>query len=260
MTDKPAWIDLTARVALVTGTASGIGRAAAHALAEAGAILLSLDLDGAGAEATASAIRAAGGIAHARQLDVTQQADWDATRDWIESEFGRLDILVNSAGVAMTDRVGDESLDIYRKTFAINVEGSLLGMGLALHFMRAAGKGAIVNLSSGASFKGSAIMASYGASKAAIAHYSKSAALDVVRAGHDIRVNAVHPGVIDTAMADDFAVIFGKLGTKDQVMKATTTGRPGTAEEVADLILFLASDRASFVSGASIAIDRAASA
>jgi NAD(P)-dependent dehydrogenase (short-subunit alcohol dehydrogenase family) len=133
-------------------------------------------------------------------------------------------------------------------------------MACALHFMRAAGRGAIVNMSSGASLRGSAVMASYGASKAAVAHFTRSAALDLVRAGHDIRVNAIHPGVIDTSMADDFSEIFSGLGPKETVMKVMTTGRPGTPEEVADLILFLASDRASFISGASIVIDRAQSA
>lgn len=222
--------------------------------------MLALDLDEAGARAVAAAIGEKGGEAHARALDVTSQPQWDATTAWIEERWRRLDILVNSAGVVFTDRAGDVSLDIYHKTFAINVEGSLLGMACALHFMRRAGKGAIVNMSSGASLKGAAVMASYGASKAAIAHYTKSAALETVRAGHDIRVNAIHPGVIDTSMADDFSEIFARLGSKDAVMKAMTTGRPGTPEEVADLILFLASDRASFISGASIVIDRAQSA
>lgn len=254
------WIDLSGQVALVTGAASGIGRAAAIALAGAGAAVVAADLDEAGTEATAAAIRQAGGEGHGRRLDVTAQGDWDAARDWIAQKWDRLDILVNSAGVVFSDRAGDESLDIYRRTFAINVEGSLLGMALALHFMRPVGRGSIINLSSAAAFKGSSTMASYGASKSAIAHYSRSAALEVVRAGHDIRVNAVHPGLIDTAMADDFSEIYKMIGSKADVMRAMSSGRAGTPEEVADLILFLASDRARFISGASIAIDRAQSA
>ena len=257
---KNSWIDLAGQVALVTGGASGIGRAAAHALAEAGARVLVLDRDEAAGQSVAQSIVAAGGEAHARALDVTSEMQWQAIEQWIGSAFGRLDILVNSAGVALTDRVGDDSLDIHRRTFAVNVEGTLLGMGAALRFMRRQGKGAIINLASTASLRSNPTMASYGASKAAVAHFTRSAALDAIRAGHDIRINAIHPGLIETAMASDFYGYFENIGPADAVRKAMTTGRPGRPEEVADLILFLASDRASFIAGASINIDRAASA
>ena len=160
----------------------------------------------------------------------------------------------------MSDRVGDASLDVYRKIFAINTEGTLLGMATALRFMRQAGAGAIINLASTASLKGNPTMASYGASKAAVAHFTRSAALESVRAGHDIRINAIHPGLVETAMAGDFYDIFKKLGTPDDVRSSFTSGRSARPEEIADLILFLSSDRASFISGASIIIDRAASA
>lgn len=254
MTRAP-WIDLTGRIAVVTGAASGIGRAAAIGLTEVGATVLALDRGEAGVQA----LVAAGGAAAARGLDVTSEADWQAAQAWIAGGWGRLDVLVNSAGVVFTDRVGDD-LDVYRKTFAINVEGSLLGMRTALSFMRKAGRGAIVNISSAASFSGSSIMASYGASKAAVAHFTRSAALENARAGHDIRINSVHPGLVQTAMADDFYGIYDRLGPPDAVVRAMTTGRAGRPEEVADLIVFLSSDRAGFVSGAGIAIDRAQSA
>jgi NAD(P)-dependent dehydrogenase (short-subunit alcohol dehydrogenase family) len=233
---RSAWIDLAGSVALVTGAASGIGRAAAVALAEAGAMLVVAD------------------------IDVSSSSAWERLGDWVKGEFGRLDILVNSAGVALSDRVGDASLETYRQTFAINVEGTMLGMAQALRFMRKAGKGSIVNIASTASLKGNPIMASYGASKAAIAHFTRSAALEAARAGHDIRINSVHPGLVDTAMAQDFFGHFSKMGSPENIVSHVTTGRPARPEEIADLILFLSSDRASFISGASINIDRAHSA
>lgn len=254
------WIDLSGQVAAVTGAASGIGRAAALALAEAGAAILVLDRDAEGCRTVADKIVTRGCRAESFPLDVTDEAQWEAAGSWISTNWDRLDILVNSAGVVFTDRVGDPELDVYRKTFAVNVEGSLLGMRMALAFMRKAGKGAIVNISSAASFAGSSVMASYGASKSAVAHYTKSAALETARAGHDIRINSVHPGLVQTAMAEDFYGIYDRLGPPDAVVKAMTTGRAGRPEEVADLIVFLASDRASFISGAAIAIDRAQSA
>ncbi|MGA9223299.1 MAG: SDR family oxidoreductase [Pseudomonas graminis] len=249
------WIDLSGQVALVTGAASGIGRACAIALAEVGARVLAVDLDLAGAEETASIV---GGSA--RQLDVTNAEEWQAVAKWIEAEAGRLDILVNSAGVALKDSVGDASLDIYQKSFAINVEGTLLGMAVALDFMRRQGKGAIINLSSTASLRGNTLMASYGASKAAVAHFTRSAAMENIRAGHDIRINAVLPGLIQTQMADDLYQIYDKIGSPEAVRKAITVDRAGRPEEVADLIVFLASDRASYIAGSSIVIDRAANA
>jgi NAD(P)-dependent dehydrogenase (short-subunit alcohol dehydrogenase family) len=249
------WIDLAGQVAVVTGAASGIGRATSIALADVGAKVVAVDRDLAGAQATAALV---GGSA--RQLDVTNAEGWEALATWIDAELGRLDILVNSAGVSLKDSVADPALDIYHKTFAINVEGSLLGMRFALDFMRRQGKGSIINLSSTASLRGNTLMASYGASKAAIAHFTRSAAVENIRAGHDIRINAVLPGLIETPMADELCQIYDRIGSPEAVRKAVTTDRTGRPEEVADLIVFLASDRASYIAGASIVIDRAVNA
>ena len=256
MSDK--WIDLTGRIALVTGAASGIGRAAAQGLAERGAEVVLLDRDGAGAELAASQI---GGKALARALDVTSKDEWDALGDWVAEKWGHLDILVNSAGIARFDRIDDAMFETYRDVFAVNVEGSLLGMAMALRFMREAGTGAIVNVSSTASLKGNPGMASYGASKAAIAHFTRSAALECNRAGTDIRVNSVMPGFTETGMAQQIYDQFDdKMGGREGTMKVFSSGRSAQPEEIADLIVYLASDRASFISGSVIAIDRAQSA
>lgn len=252
------WIDLTGKLALVTGGASGIGRASARALASAGATVIVLDRDEHGAAETVDLIRADAGEASARPLDVTSEQAWHELGDWIASEWNRVDVLVNSAGVARFDRVEEGMTQTYREAFAVNVDGSVFGMTMALRFMRPVGRGAIVNISSTASLKGNPAMASYGASKAAISHFTRSVALECNRAGSDIRVNAVLPGFTETAMAQAVYDQFDdKLGGRDKTLALFSSGRPAQPEEIANLVLFLASDRASFVSGSIISIDRA---
>jgi NAD(P)-dependent dehydrogenase (short-subunit alcohol dehydrogenase family) len=256
-----AWIDLTGRLALVTGAANGIGRATAQGLAERGAEVVLLDCDGPGAEAAAAAIIQSGGQAVARALDVTRKDEWDALGDWVADKWRHLDIMVNCAGIARFDRVDEAMFETYRDVFAINVEGSLLGMATALGFMRKAGQGAIVNVSSTASLKGNPAMASYGASKAAVAHFTRSAALECNRSGLNVRINAVMPGLTETAMAEQIYEQFDeKMGGHEATMKVFSSGRSARPEEIADLIVYLVSDRASFISGSVIAIDRAQSA
>jgi NAD(P)-dependent dehydrogenase (short-subunit alcohol dehydrogenase family) len=253
-----AFIDFAGRIAAVTGAASGIGRATARTLAELGAQVLLLDRDLAGAQAAASEIGACG---EAMALDVTDAAQWQAVAAHIAARHGRLDVLVNSAGIATFDRVDDAMFETYARAFAVNVEGSLHGMAMALRFMRPADKGAIVNIASTAALKGNPAMASYGASKAAIAHYTRSAACELNRAGLDIRVNAVMPGFTETAMAQAVYDRFDeRLGGRAATMQVFSSGRAADPQEIANLVVFLASDRASFISGSVIAADRAQSA
>jgi NAD(P)-dependent dehydrogenase (short-subunit alcohol dehydrogenase family) len=255
------WIDLSGRVALVTGAAAGIGRATAAAIARAGATTVLLDRDEAGVADVATQIAQDGFNAVGRVLDVASAADWAALADWIAAEFGRIDILVNCAGIARFDRVDAEMFATYRAVFAVNVEGPLRGMALALDYMRPAGCGAIVNVSSTAALKGNPAMASYGASKAAIAHFTRSAALETNRAGLDIRINAVLPGFTETGMAQQVYEKFDdRLGGRAETLRVFASGRPAQPSEIADLILFLVSDRASFISGSCYNIDRAQSA
>lgn len=252
------WIDLSGRVALVTGAANGIGRASARGIAAAGATVLVLDRDEVGMAETVRLIAESGGTAHAIVHDVTDESAWAALGVRIEEEQGRVDILVNSAGVARFDRVEEGMSRTYREAFAVNVDGSLFGMAMALRFMRRSGRGAIVNISSTASLKGNPAMASYGASKAAISHFTRSAALECNRAGSDIRVNAVLPGFTETAMAQAVYHQFDqKLGGRDKTLAVFSSGRPAQPEEIADVVLFLVSDRASFVSGSIVSVDRA---
>ena len=256
-----SWIDLTGQVAIITGAAAGIGQATAQAIARAGATTILLDRDEAGVATAAAGIAGDGFKAVGRALDVASETDWAALSEWIAAEYDRIDVLVNCAGIARFDRVDGEMFATYREVFAVNVEGPLRGMALALDYMRPAGRGAIVNVSSTASLKGNPAMASYGASKAAIAHYTRSAALEANRAGLDIRINAVLPGFTETGMAQQVYDRFDdKLGGREETLRVFASGRPAQPAEIADLILFLVSGRASFISGSCYNIDRAQSA
>jgi NAD(P)-dependent dehydrogenase (short-subunit alcohol dehydrogenase family) len=255
------WIDLSGKVALVTGAAAGIGRAAAAAIARAGATTILLDRDETGVAEAAMQIAKDGFKGVGRALDVTSETDWAGLTDWIAAEYGHIDVLVNCAGIARFDRVDGEMFPSYREVFAVNVEGALRGMALALDYMRPAGRGAILNVASTAALKGNPAMASYGASKATIAHYTRSAALETNRAGLDIRINAVLPGFTETGMAQQVYDRFDdRLGGREETLRVFASGRPAQPAEIADLILFLVSDRASFISGACYNIDRAQSA
>lgn len=258
---REGWIDLTGQVAVITGAASGIGAAAACEIAAAGATIIGVDRSKTALDETVATIEAAKGTGHAHTMDITDAAAWKNLAETIAAQFGQLDILVNAAGIARFDKVDAQMFDNYREVFAVNVEGSLLGMSTALEFMREAGKGAIVNVSSCASLKGNPPMANYGASKAAISHFTRSAALEVIRAGHDIRINALLPGFVDSAMGDSIHQQFDeKLGGREGTLAVFSSGRAGTPQEMANVILFLVSDRASFVSGSTWVADRAQSA
>lgn len=257
--DQKPWIDFTDRIVLITGAASGIGQATAGAFLETGAKVIAADLDEEGLENFKSSFANFAECITTRKIDVRNERQWDTLVEGIEKDFGKLDVLVNGAGVVMADKVGAFDGNVYNKIFSVNVEGTLLGMNAALKLMRKAGKGAIINISSAASLRASTTLASYGASKAAVQHYTTSAALDLARAGYDIRINSVHPGLIETPMADTFYEIYSMIGSPTEIIEKMTTGRAGQAHEVADLILFLSSDRAQFISGAAIPIDRAQS-
>ena len=249
--------ELTGRVALVTGASRGIGAATARALAAAGAQVVVTDLSD--ASAVAAEI---GGLS--RRQDVTNEAEWAETIAWIQSEAGGLDILVNNAGLFLMKSILETTLEDWRKLHAVNVEGVSLGCkhaipALAERASKWAGGAAIVNLSSVAGLRGSAMVTCYNASKGAVRLLTKGVALEV--ASRNIRCNSVHPGVIDTLMGQEVVTGFSKLSgqgdneTRVALARRHPLGRFGQDANIADVITFLASDRAAFMTGSEVVVD-----
>jgi NAD(P)-dependent dehydrogenase (short-subunit alcohol dehydrogenase family) len=244
---------IAGRVALITGAASGIGAATVRRFLAAGARVVGSDL-------AAIAWRAADESFEPLRHDVRRADDWRAAVARAVERFGGLDVLVNCAGLnpgaAPPGRHDPEhvALDDWRHMQEINVEGTLLGCQQALPALRRSAHGAIVNLSSVAAVIGVPANAAYGASKAAIWAYTKSLALHCARTGSTIRCNTVHPGGIKTAT---FRPLTGGGGSEAPHVPMRRYGEP---EEVAEAVLFLASDDASYVTGAELFVDGGLSA
>ena len=228
-----------------------MGAAEAALFAREGAKVVLGDVLQAEGQAVAEQIVAAGGEALFVELDVTQECDWERAVELAVSTFGRLDILVNNAGIWREAGVEKTTLDVWNEVVAVNQTGTFLGMRAAIPALRAAGGGAIVNISSVLAFIGTGTGAAYHATKGAVHALTKTAAVEL--AGDGIRVNSVHPGAIDTPMADE--ATHDDDETRKAVVAAHPLGRMGTADEVARGVLYLASDDASFVTGTSLLID-----
>ncbi|MFA5710106.1 SDR family NAD(P)-dependent oxidoreductase [Mycolicibacterium sp.] len=233
------------KVALVTGAASGIGEATARALVAAGAKVYLGDINEEGAKAAATAL---GSGAEAVQLDVTSAQSWDAAVGRITAQSGSLSVLVNNAGIFTPgglEAIGEAE---FQKTFEINALGAFLGMKAVVESMKSAGGGSIVNVSSSAGLVGVKDAIAYSASKWAVRGLSRSAALDL--APYSIRVNSVHPGIVETPIFTGFP-----REALDMMTAALPQPRLGNPEEIAAMIAFLASDQASFCTGAEYTVD-----
>lgn len=240
------------KIALITGGASGIGRAAAERLAAEGATVIVTDRDGPGAAAVAAAL----GAPHAAAtLDVTDEAGWAAVVGEVVARHGRLDVLVNSAGIGRHGDIESTTLADFRLMYRVNVEGTFLGCRAAVGAMKAHG-GAIINLSSVAGLIGVPDLAGYCASKGAVRLLTKSVALHCAKQGYRVRCNSLHPSFIDTPMVDAMAAALGDpAAAKAQLGRAAPLGRLGHVDDVTAAILYLASDEGAFVTGAELAID-----
>jgi 3alpha(or 20beta)-hydroxysteroid dehydrogenase len=240
---------LAGKVALITGSARGQGAAEAALFVREGARVVVTDvLDDLG-RATAAALGDAARYVH---LDVTSETEWQAAIAETERVFGRLDVLVNNAGIGIPPHPLASATDEgHERTMAINLDGVWRGIRAATPAMQRTGGGAIVNISSIDGLVGVAYMASYVASKFAVTGLTKAMALELGRFG--IRVNSVHPGVIETPMLD--AAPPDVRARLDRLMQQQPIARIGRAEEVANVVLFLASDEASYVTGTGIVVD-----
>ncbi len=241
---------LKGKVALVTGAASGIGRATVALFHAEGAKVAAADVNEKG-------LAELGDAADLKiVLDVTDEARWREVVDQVVAAFGRLDILVNSAGIAMLGTIETATLADWRKMNAVNVEGTFLGCREAVRAMKETGGGSIVNLSSVAGVIGDANSAGYCASKGAVRMLTKSAALHCARAGYKIRLNSVHPSFAETPMVlDGIARASNPERVRSGLERAAPMGRLGKPEEVANTILFLASDESSFTTGGEFMVD-----
>lgn len=242
---------LKGKVALITGAGSGIGAEAARLLSDHGAEVVIADRD-----LTSARRVAAETSGHAIEMDVTSEADWTRTIAETVATFGGLDVLVNCAGIELVRSLSETSFEDWRRVMSVNLDGVFLGTRAAIAVMRRGGS--IVNISSVAGINGFSRQVAYCASKGGVRLLSKAAAVECAEAGLGIRVNSIHPGIIETPMKQYM------LGTAEPQMRPEMEarmkqlhpiGRFGQASEVAQCILFLASDASSFVTGTELVVD-----
>lgn len=235
-------ISFSDKVIVITGAASGMGASHARAFVASGGRVVLGDVNDEAGQALSDEL---GENARYHHLDVSSEDDWESFMTFAESEFGPISVMVNNAGIGAGGILESMTLESWRRVFAINLDGTFLGTRSAIGSMKKAGGGSIVNISSFAGLIGTPYSANYTASKFAIRGLTKSAAMEL--APYGIRVNSVHPGYIRTPMLDDTAddVVIGKVALK----------RMAEPEEVSHMVLFLASDAASYSTGGEFVVD-----
>lgn len=254
---------LQGKVALVTGAAKGIGAATAKRLAEEGASIVCTDVDSDAGQAVADEIANEGGAAAFVGHDVTDEAQWEAAVKVAEDKFGALHIVVNNAGIAPeSSPIEEKTLESWRHVLAIDLDSVFLGCKWGIRTIKKHGGGAIINISSILGLVGQPNASDYNAAKGGVRLLTKSAALECAEAGYDIRVNSVHPGYIDTPLVQD-VMAQGEMGgqpvgpneMRELLTMLHPIGRLGIAREIANAVLFLASDEASFMTGSEMVVD-----
>lgn len=244
-------MELEGKVALVTGAAAGLGEAAARRLAAAGARVVVTDVDEGNGAAVAESI---GGDFH--RHDVADEGDWARVIAAVDAGQARLDILVNNAGTTLMGSIEEMDLAGFRRTIDVDLVGTFLGCKAALPLMKHGGGGSIVNIASIAGLQAAANLVAYNAAKAGVTLMTKSIALHCANERTGIRVNSIHPGVIRTAMLDK---VMAQVADPDALMAGFVAVHPighiGEPDDIAEMVLYLASDRAKFVTGAAMVVD-----
>jgi NAD(P)-dependent dehydrogenase (short-subunit alcohol dehydrogenase family) len=239
------------KVALISGGARGQGAAEARLFAQEGAKVVIGDLLDVDGMRVAAEIAELGGEAVYVHLDVTREEDWQSAVQAAVSAFGKLDVLVNNAGIWRRGRVEDTTVEDWDAVQNVNSKGVFLGAKAAIPEMRKAGGGSVINISSTAGLVGGPRSTAYTASKGAVRLFTKAAAIQY--AGEGIRSNSIHPGPIDTEMIQQ--VWQGEDNSREQSIARTPLGRVGTVDDIAYGALFLASDESSFMTGSELVID-----
>jgi NAD(P)-dependent dehydrogenase (short-subunit alcohol dehydrogenase family) len=243
------------KVALVTGGASGLGAESGRRLAREGATVVLTDLVAEAGQAVADEIAAAGGTALFLTHNVTDEARWIEVVAAVLDRFGRIDVLVNSAGVGSGGQpILEHTFEAWRRINAINLDGTFLGVRHVAPAMAAAGRGSIINLSSILGKVGLPGASAYCASKGGVLMLTKAVALELAATG--VRVNSVHPGFIETPMVlNALRESENENAMRDMIVSRHAMGRLGVPREIADAIVFLASDESSFMTGSELVID-----
>jgi len=261
-----ATCDLSGRKVLITGGARGLGLKMAETVAAQGAAVVLADIDAEVGAASAEALADQGHKASFVQLDVTDDSSWESAIPETLGALGGLDVLVNNAGIEITDLFVDLDADNARRIFDVNVIGTMLGIKHAFRTMRPEGPagagGAIVNIASVAATIAFPGIAAYSASKSAVDRLSRVAAAESGRMGYGVRVNTVCPGLVPNAMGAQLADDTARLGlfpspeeAVGAVVGLTPSGRLATEQDIADAVAFLASDDSSFVNGVALSVD-----
>ncbi|MET3291858.1 UNVERIFIED_CONTAM: NAD(P)-dependent dehydrogenase (short-subunit alcohol dehydrogenase family) [Brevibacillus sp. OAP136] len=242
------------QVAVVTGAASGIGRATGIKLAENGYKVVLVDYNQAGGEETLQLIKGQGGEGIFVEADVSKQEDVENYVNQAVEAYGRIDVLFNNAGV-IQKFAPFTTVDVaeYERIMSINVKSVFLGMKYVLPVMEQQGNGAIINTASSAGIRPEHSIAVYSASKHAVIGLTKGAAIEYAKKG--IRINAVCPGGIETAIFKSVADTFANGGYVPEELSPMRMGRHGKPDEIAEVVLFLASDKASFMAGSVVSVD-----
>ena len=246
------------KVCVVTGGARGLGLAAAERLLAEGARVLLTDIDASAGRAQQARLEAQGLPVRFVQHDVTDAAQWRTALDAATDPWGRIDVLVNNAGIGAFESIDTASFESWRRTLSVNLDGVFLGIQQVLPRMKASKGGSIVNIASIEGIVGEALLPAYNASKAAVRLLSKSTAIHCARSGYGVRVNSVCPGFVGTELVSN---ALAQLSEADaQALAAVTIGRIpmgrfGEPAEIANVVLFLASDESSYVTGADLVVD-----